>query len=348
VVVGGQFGSEGKGAIAGFLAADSAQDRGLAVRVAGPNAGHSVLGADGRKWALRSLPVAAVTNPLCGLAIAAGSEVDPNVLWQEIQELEEAGYKVRDRLWIDPAATILSSYHIGLEADAGLISAIGSTGKGVGAARAERIWRRAATFGMVSPDEWHGAQVADTATLANRFLRHHHPVLVEGTQGYGLGLHTKYYPKVTSSDCRAIDFLGMAGISPWAAGVGGLHIWVVMRPYPIRVAGASGALAHETTWEALGLPPEYTTVTKKIRRVGRWDPPLAREAIQANGGGYSGPVRVALTMADQLDLEVSGVTEYQDLMKSDRVRSFVGMVGADAQATVGLVGTGPGTIVDLR
>lgn len=79
--------------------------------------------------------------------------------------------------------------------------------------------------------------------------------------------------------------------------------WVVARVYPIRVAGNSGPMKGETTWEALGLEPEKTTVTQKIRRVGAWDADLVRRAVQANGGEKS--VRVVITMLDQVIPELA-------------------------------------------
>ena len=87
VVVGGQYGSEGKGAVAGYLAGLETDP--LCIRVAGPNAGHSVVHpGTGKKYALRQVPVGAVTNPDALLAIAAGSEIDPYVLSEEIAWLE--------------------------------------------------------------------------------------------------------------------------------------------------------------------------------------------------------------------------------------------------------------------
>ena len=72
VVVGGQFGSEAKGAVGAYLAADG---RTATVRVAGPNAGHTAYDADGREWKLRQIPAAAVTTDT-PIFIGAGSEID--------------------------------------------------------------------------------------------------------------------------------------------------------------------------------------------------------------------------------------------------------------------------------
>lgn len=289
VVVGGQFGSEGKGAVAGWLAhrAWAHDQRLVAVRVAGPNAGHTVV-HEGRTVSLRQVPVAAVTHPGADLVIAAGSEVDPLVLNAEIDMLDSLGYNVSSRLMVDQGATIITEAHAKRETE---MAANGtSTGKGIGAARAARLMRKAQTLGF---PEHSGA----TSELLRHALREGATVLIEGTQGYGLGLHTPYYPWVTSSDCRAVDFMAMAGVSPWAPEVQSVMVWVVVRNRAIRIAGDSGPLEGETSWADLGVEPEYTTVTKKVRRVGGFMPELVKQAIRANGG--PGPnVKVALTHLD--------------------------------------------------
>lgn len=363
VVVGGQFGSEAKGAVAGYLA-DIRRNLGpvIGVRVGGPNAGHTVygrcpqgcLGGDGHDlghpWRLRQVPVSAVTNPDSYLAIAAGSEVDFTVLRDEVNQLNSAGYRVRERLYVDGNATVLTSKHIEQEIANSLSGRIGSTAKGIGAARADRIWRTASrvrdhlTSGVVG-------QVIDTSRLIMAHLNSFNDVhvVIEGTQGFGLGLHTEFYPQCTSGDCRAVDFLAQAGVSPWTESVQKLDVWVVARTYPIRVAGNSGPLAGETSWDALGLPVEKTTVTKKVRRVGEWDPGLVRQAVRANGGPSSN-VRLALTMVDYKIPEIKGAKRFVALDEDTRKKlvRLVREVEIDTMARVALVGTGPTSIIDLR
>lgn len=339
-VVGGQFGSEAKGAISAHL---SAGIRPLAaVRVAGPNAGHSVM--DPRpshgKWALRQVPVAAVVNQEALLVIAAGSEVDQEVLQAEVDKLDASGLAVTQRLFVDGSATLVEERHRLAEADAGLTDRIGSTGKGIGAARAERIMRKAWTVNMRYAERW---VTPDTGAMLRTLLDQGVTVLIEGTQGYGLGLHTPYYPKCTSSDCRAIDFMAMVGLPPQE-----VETWVVLRTYPIRVAGESGPMYEETDWETLGhvsggyIKPEYTTVTQKMRRVGKWDTELARDAVRANGGAK---VRVALSFFDYWYPELAGMTKYLDLMPEHHER--ISQVEHEVGARVRLVGTGPGSVIEL-
>lgn len=329
VIVGGQYGSEAKGAVAAHLAGE--EDRLVAIRVAGPNAGHTVIGKDGQAFALRQIPVAAVTNPNAQLCIAAGSEIDPPVLADELSLLDEAGYDASGRLVIDWSATIIEDRHKDREFD--LTQKIGSTGKGIGAARADRVMRQAELYGG---DD-------DTAELARNALHRGETVQVEGTQGFGLGLHGKYYPKCTSSDCRAIDFLAMAGVNPWDARH--TEVWVALRTFPIRVAGDSGPMKNETTWTKLGadtdgyVRPEYTTVTKRERRVAEWDLELALEALQANGAP-SRNVQVALSF---LDYEFPGLAlaTGNRLLTNTAAMRWVEHLEGHLDAPIRLVGTGP-------
>lgn len=349
VVVGGQFGSEAKGACTAFLARKAAENGHTAViRVAGPNAGHTAYDGQGRKWALRQIPVAAVVHDEIELFIGAGSEIDFDVLLDEIAKLEDAGIPIRGRLTVDSQATMIDALHKDMEAQ--LIGSIGSTGKGIGAARAERLLRNADTAAdQVDLFERAGITLADNTPHLFYHLSNmaESTVLIEGTQGYGLGLHAGHYPQVTSSNCRAIDFLGMAGIDP--AWFGDYQAWVVMRTYPIRVAGNSGPLKGETSWEELGFEPEKTTVTQKVRRVGTWDAGLARAAVIANGG--AGVVRISLSMADYVVPDAAGF-DTEAFLSADSTTvtdlyELVRQVESDAGAQVCLVGTSPTAFIEL-
>lgn len=344
VIVGGQYGSEGKGAVAAYLAAVERRPL-VGVRVAGPNAGHSVVDATGKKWKLQAVPVSAVTNLDAELYLAAGSEINPGILQKEIDDLEAAGFRVKDRIAWDTQATVIKQEYLDLEhggsgtahGEGGLTKAIGSTGEGIGAARSARIMRQAELIG--------GG--VDVATRLRDALKANKTVQLECTQGYALGLHMGHYPKCTSSDCRAVDFMAMAGISPWADYVTDLEIWIVLRSYPIRVAGDSGYMLQETTWDAVGVEPEHTTVTKKVRRVGIWDTKLAAAAVAANGGP-SDSVRVAYTFADYNNKDWAGMNEAGAWLAQPGAYSWVKNKEVECDCPIGLVGTGPNSIVDLR
>lgn len=340
-VVGGQWGSEGKGSACGWLAQTDFErgDQQVAVRVAGPNAGHSVVDSFGHKWALRQVPVAAVKHREATLVIGAGSEVDWEVLESEIRALDSAGFEVSERLVVDAQATLLEPEHRYREAE--LVGRIGSTGKGIGAARADRLMRTAKLAGESLQGK---VELGDTAALLREALKAGQHVVIEGTQGFGLGLHAGHYPKTTSSDCRAIDFLAMAGVSPWAPWVGydDYDVWVVLRTFPIRVAGNSGPMKREITWSEVGQPEERTTVTQKIRRVGEWDPELARAAVLANGGDNC---QIALMMADYVFPELAGLYGKAELQAHHS--EWLDQREAEIGAPIRLLGTGPDSQLEL-
>ena len=374
VVADGFYGSCGKGHVTQMLLDGDKTEMQVNVRVGGPNAGHIVYGpqcpawcgagpdhpgmempwgdepdedhlvVDGYRyhpWKLRQIPVGAVVSHGCKLVIAAGSEINEETLREEVRALESAGYEIGQRLLIDSSATVLTPRHIEQEKHHDLTAKLGSTAKGIGAARADRIWRSAKTWGDLNSEFGY---CVDTAGLIYNWLNRGAMVIIEGTQGYGLGLHTENYPQVTSTDCRAIDFLAQAGLSPWHKTVREFEPWVVLRTRPIRVAGNSGPMKGETTWEEIGLRPEKTTVTKKVRRVGEFDAALANRAIDANGG--HGAVKVALTMVDQVIPELFGVDFLEDL--DPRVRERLDIFVKEMEQkldgqTISWVGTGPDT-----
>lgn len=349
VVAGGMFGSEGKGHVAAEYIR-RAVDRGrkvVNIRVAGPNAGHTVVDSQGVSFPLRSIPVGGALGVEC--AIAPGSEVDLQVLEHEFDMLGRSGHRVD--LVVAGEATLLRGQHHEAEAQAGLSGRIGSTGEGIGAARADRIWRTADR--LVDDDQAVERVLSlryeverDWPEYIDEVLNSDALVVVEGTQGYGLGLHAGMYPQCTSSDTRAIDFMAMAGISPWHAGVDRVTVVLACRVFPIRVAGNSGPLLGETSWESLGLPSEHTTVTRKVRRVGKWDGDLVHRAVAANGG--SPTVVVALTMVDQKLPAMQGCGgSVEDLPAADRsdLRALVEQVELDAGTRVEMVTTSPDTAV---
>lgn len=280
-VVGAQYGSEGKGSVVQELA----DEYDVHVRVGGPNAGHTII-VDGQTWKMQSVPCGWV-NPEAILIIGAGAVVDADNLLKEVADLEEAGYDVLSRLFVDQEATVITTAQRDIEGgvEGRAHRRVGSTGKGVGAARMARINR-----GAIADYDWlrhlrvadheplHKLNLANTAALMRDSLGEAN-ILLEGTQGSGLSLIHGTYPWVTSADVSTAQLLADTGLPPWCLD----EVWLVARTHPIRVAGASGPLHAETTWEALGQPPEHTTVTGKVRRVGSWSTAQVADAVYRNG-----------------------------------------------------------------
>ena len=369
VVTGAMFGSEGKGHVTAQLIQNPEfrfpHDAVLNIRVAGPNAGHTVVDDNGVAFPLRTVPVGAAVDPKAQLYLAPGSEIELEVLESEMNLLRSHGHE--PKLVVSGEATLLEQKHKDTETSLDLHAKLGSTGKGIGAARADRIMRSAKRI-IDSEEALNklmdlGIDVIDADQsldwMARWLEKKDAHIVIEGTQGFGLGLHAGHYPTCTSSDARAIDFMAMAGIMPWAAGISSVTVWLVARVFPIRVAGQSGPLKGETSWEELGLPEERTTVTQKVRRVGEWDADLMRKAVVANGGATFGQtheflkqgfeVGVALTMADQKIPSIHNKSLWSELTEeeADQVHELITQVQNDAGTFVGMVATGPKSVLAL-
>lgn len=278
VVVGGQFGSEGKGKVAHWLV--SKRGARWSVRVGGPNSGHTVIDQYGQALVLRQLPTASVLpNVMC--VLSAGCYVDPTILEREMRVTNLGA----ERLVIDPNAVVITEELLAQERMSGLAHEIGSTESGTGAAVLERVRRRGGVVLAKDFAPFRPFVRSTLATLRSALVRGDR-VVIEGTQGYGLSLyHSSDYPYSTSRDTTAAGFLAEVGLSPFDVD----EIVLVLRSFPIRVAGNSGPLPRETEWATLTRISgsdspliEYTSVTKRVRRVAAFDPVVVRAAIEAN------------------------------------------------------------------
>lgn len=277
IVVGGQYGSEGKGKVAFHWA--KKQKAEAVVRVGGSNSGHTVYGDDGTKYVFRMLPTASLMDDITAV-LPAGAYIDVEVL---IQEIEMAGLKP-GRLKIDPNAVIVTTECKSQEAEDGMQDRIGSTLSGTGAAVASRVRRQAVELARDKAEI--RPFLTDTKMYLRNLIDRGENVVIEGTQGYGLSnYHAKAYPYATSRDTTAAGFLAETGLSPFDVE----HIVMVIRAFPIRVAGNSGPMLDETDWDSVSEQSragfyfeEKTTVTNKTRRVARFSPEIVCEAIIAN------------------------------------------------------------------
>jgi len=333
VVVGGQYGSEGKGKISAHITLSENID--FCVRCGGPNSGHSFLTENGSRLLLRQLPTG-IVRPSTRLLIPAGGLIDLTVLRHEIDEFGLDSHRVG----IDRNAMIIESGDQDAESQLGLRDRLSSTLSGVGSAVARRALRqRDVRLARDIGDEWFSRLITDVADECNSALDVGRKVLIEGTQGFGLSLyHSKHYPKTTSRDTSAAGFLSEVGLSPLQV----TEIVTVFRTFPIRVAGEqAGPLKDEIDWETIqreSVYPkpvhEFTTVTQKMRRVSRFDWDLARCAVDRNR-----PTRIAVMGFDYLD--------YSDFKKTKpgslggKSREFFDRFAAEI-GSVNYLGTGPG------
>ena len=329
VLIGGQYGSEGKGHVAAYLA----NEYDVLVRVGGPNAGHTVSGVDGL-YTYHHLP-SGTKDTDAEILLGPGSTLYlPGLL----HEIEECGLN-EDRLFIDPQAMIISEEDRRNEAE--LRENISSTASGSGAAAARRIIARGKPATILARDveelrqfvgqaPTYRGKTTERLELAYSLGK---SVLLEGTQGSGLSIFHGPYPYVTSRDTNVAGCLTEAGISPGRV----RRVLLVVRSTPIRVANplrpepsgddlpnddepapTSGPLKHETTFqevaERAGLEAkvlkenEITSTTKRDRRVGWFEWDQFRDACALNT-----PTDVVLTFSDYLDSQNTHARRFEQL-----------------------------------
>lgn len=332
VLVGGQYGSEGKGHIASFLA----QEYQVLVRVGGPNAGHKVY-EEPSPYTFKLLPSGTRKNTEAALIIGAGAVLDPRTLMKEVADCQVDAA----RLSIDPQAMIISD--VDRHSEQKLVSRIGSTGQGVGKATARRILgREEPSLVLAKHVDDLRPFVRDTREVLDRAFARGDKVLLEGTQGTGLSLYHGIYPYVTSRDTTVSGCLSEAGISPARV----RKVVMVCRTYPIRVGnppkGTSGDMSQELSFRMIanrsGLSyavlrkHEIGSVTGRKRRVGEFDWDLLRKAASLNG-----PTDIALTFVDYLHKENTEARRFEQLT-SDTI-NLIQEVEKVAVAPVSLIST---------
>lgn len=333
VLIGGQYGSEGKGHIASYLA----PEYDYLLRVGGPNAGHKVF-EDEKPYTHHQLP-SGTRKCEAGLIIGPGAVLDVQKLMTEIAECRVSF----DRLSIDPRAMLIESEDVAFEKEK-LETAISSTAQGVGSATSRKVLRAAAQPGVRLARESPELKpyLRDTLRLLEDAFAEGKMVFVEGTQGTGLSLHHGDYPYVTSRDTSGSGCLAEAGIAPTRV----RRTIMVVRSYPIRVQspkdGTSGPMGTEVDWKTVAarsglseeelIEKEKTSTTGKDRRVAEFNWSLFRKAVSLNG-----PTDIALTFADYLDKRNADARRF-DQLSPDTLR-FIEEIEFLAAAPVSLIST---------
>jgi len=291
VLVDGQFGSTGKGALAAWLA-EKANEQGLAfefvVSNAGPNSGHTFYDCYDTKHVLKQLPtfaVAAYENGYVNVPVvylSAGAVIDPEILAAEAHRYPGLV------IYVDPMAAIIS--HADKEAEmTGSIAAVAGTRSGNGQAIANKVLRKVdavyGSFAELNP------QYMPSNVHCKRIILNSPDTLVfvEVSQGFSLGINSEFYPKVTSRECTVAQACADARINPRLVE----KVYVCARTFPIRVGNVDGFSSGghypdqvETTWEDVGQPPELTTVTQRVRRVFTFSEQQLQEAVDCNGANF--------------------------------------------------------------
>lgn len=283
-IVDGQFGSTGKGVIAALLA-ELFHDRvNTVVTNAGPNSGHTFYHGH-EKVVLKQLPTFSVKARMMGVrsiqtVLSGGAVIAPEILSHEITK------HALGNVIVHPAAAIIDA--VAKRQDEVAVAGIASTGQGVGPAIQHKLSRIPGSMAVAG--EYYNMLENDISLnppfdIFRWQFNPLHTVLLEVSQGFSLGINSGFWPHVTSRECTIMQAMADAGIPP------NFHDKCIMsvRTFPIRVGNVGDASSgpaypdqQETSWEALGVQPELTTVTQRVRRVFTWSRQQFREAVLAN------------------------------------------------------------------
>jgi adenylosuccinate synthase len=282
-VVDGQYGSTGKGALSAYLAEQMVK-MGVGrtnfdgtIYSGGPNSGHTCYFGD-RKIVLKQLPTFSVYASLHGIIIpvylSAGAIIDREQLKKEADEYP------RVPIFVHPNAAIVTDEDKKAE-ESGSISEVAGTRSGTGAALIRKIAREPNAIAGNSL-----GLLAHNVSIQNHRLKpERNAYFMEVSQGFSLGINSHFYPKVTSRECTVMQGLADARIAPRHLA----RTYMAIRTFPIRVGNVDGHSSgnwysdqHETNWDEIGVTPEITTVTKRIRRVASFSIDQFYDACHAN------------------------------------------------------------------
>lgn len=260
------------------------------------------------------------------MCIGPGALIDPQVLYDEISI---PNLNIKNRIIVDKKAGVITEKH--KQEELNITKSIGSTGSGSGYTQIDRIKRDNFTLAR---DVLEGINTGDVSSIINKKIDEGVKVIIEGTQGFGLSILHGDYPYVTSRDTTASAFISECGISPLCI----KDIILVIRTYPIRVAGNSGPLSKEISWDELSKRigkevVEITTVTKKIRRIAEFDIEIVKRAIEINR-----PTQIALNFLNYLFPKEEGKSKWEDLNQNSK--DYILNLEKELGVSVTLIGTG--------
>ena len=341
VVIGTQWGDEGKGKIVDWLAESA---HGVVRFQGGHNAGHT-LWVNGKKTILRLIP-SGIMHPAVTCYIGNGVVLSPEALLKEIAELETAGLDVRSRLMISEACPLILPYHVALdqarEARRG-DAKIGTTGRGIGPAYEDKVARRALRVQDLFDPVGFRAKVEEVLDLHNFVLTQYlgakavsidevvdqamalapaiapmvgdvssalfavqqagKNLLFEGAQGALLDVDHGTYPYVTSSNCIAGAAAAGAGVGPQTLN----YVLGITKAYATRVGSGPfpTELLEETGARLASVGKEFGSVTGRPRRCGWFDGAALKRSVRLNG--ISGLCITKLDVLDGLPILKMGV-----------------------------------------
>ena len=270
ILIDGQFGSTGKGLLAGYIAHASDVEAEYAVTNAAPNAGHTFYTDNGTKIVAKHLPIYGILKKQCIIYLNAGAIINPKILFEEMEQYEVSP----DRVFIHPRASVITEEDIENEKHVqSPTTQLASTQSGVGSSLSRKINRHK---NAIAKNHHQLSKMCGYINL-NGAMENGSTVFIETPQGVSLGINEGYqYPFCTSRNVSVSNSLADAGIHPYYMGL----TFLSMRTYPIRVGnlydkegeivGYSGDFypdSIETSFNELTQNDEYTTVTQRVRRI---------------------------------------------------------------------------------
>ena len=272
-----QFGSTGKGALAGYLA--DRNDYDMVINCNMPNAGHTYIDAKGNKMLHKVLPNGIVSKNIKWAMLGPASIFSIEQLEKEMSQSVHFGYS-HYHLVIHENACVVTDFD--KQHEERHMSDIGSTKQGTSAVMIDKIKRHKLSDPTVRERLKGNGLLTCVVTNAEwmGLIAKADNILLEGAQGFSLGINAGFYPFCTSRDCTPAAFLSGMGVPiPMLRKTIG-----TCRMHPIRVGGNSGPCYNdqiETSWEKLELEKEFTTVTGRERRVFTWSQKQIEEAMFA-------------------------------------------------------------------
>lgn len=353
IIVGGQWGDEGKGKIVDLLSKDADI---VARYQGGANAGHSIV-LKGEKYILHLIP-SGILHPQTVCVIGNGVVIDPIALFDEIQFLESKEIKISGRLLISHRAHLIMPYHKLLDQaqeDLSNEDKIGTTGRGIGPAYVdklnrtgirivdlldketlihkiqmninqknqilEKIYKRDQLDAEVimqqylSFDKSMDEYITDLSVFLDQAIREEKKILVEGAQGTLLDIDFGTYPYVTSSNPISGGACTGLGIGPTRID----RVIGIIKAYTTRVGHGPfpTEFSEHQSSQMRELGDEYGATTGRPRRCGWFDAVIAKYAARINGCDC-----FALTKLDVLDTfsEIKICTAYQ--LNTKRITNF--------------------------
>ena len=332
VVVGAQWGDEGKGKVVDFLA----QDADIIARYqGGDNAGHTVV-VGKEKYVLHLIP-SGILHPDKKCVIGNGVVLSPQRLFSEIDELKQRGISVDGNLFISDRAHLIMPYHRLIEKADGEDRRIGTTNRGIGPAYVDKVGRSGIRVGdllnfkvfreklefnlrkkvkiLDESEEWVESTkseilqeyrgyadrmrpfVADTSLIISEAIKAGKSVLFESAQGTLLDVDLGTYPYCTSSNPTAGSVCAGLGIGPTVIdGVIG-----VVKAYTTRVGEGPfpAELPPDMSHRIREIGDEFGATTGRPRRCGWFDAVIARYAVRVNG--FTGMAITKLDILDKID-----------------------------------------------